>query len=246
MDAPSDDYLKDILAPGEKIVMRLRPHWIYKFQGWLWFFSLSALGWFIAVSAARYLPGAEAGYHIDIKGYSLMMNPVILAVIFSAAGFFLLVTEYVSCYSTHVVLTTKRLVHKSGLMQVSVNQTEMSEIKAVHVNQGWFGWILGYGAIRCDCRFVDDAILPVIPQPYKLVKAIHKIRADGQNQGNFDGDLDEVRRAAINVLPVYMPGPGLLRGRGPMIESHAEIMPDDHDARRALANKLLRNFTRRA
>ena len=236
-------FLKDILEPGELVITDRRLHWIYAATGWVWFFALTGLGWGAALAARRYFGDELLFYEVDAGSLSFVMQPEIVAWLFTAVGALLLLMEYVARWTTLVVLTSKRLIRKTGLVNIRIDETDVSEIKAVHVNQGWLGWIFGYGRINMDCRFVGDISIPYLPRPYQFVKALHKMRTQVQSRdgGDFDDD-GAARAAAIRVLPVYIAQPG-----GRIVQhEHTHLLPDDEAAKHRLGQALLIAFRKKS
>jgi hypothetical protein len=67
-------------------------------------------------------------------------------------------------------------VLKTGLIFVEIDQVDLEDIRAEHVHHGLLGWLLHYGSIRLDCRFIHDVKIPAIGNPYRFVEASHNAR----------------------------------------------------------------------
>ena len=77
--------------------------------------------------------------------------------------------------STHIALTSDRLIYKTGMFFVNVHESALEEIKGEQVHNGFFGRFLDYGFLQIDCRFVENMHLPAIARPYAFLHDIHKL-----------------------------------------------------------------------
>jgi hypothetical protein len=239
------EFMKRMLEPGEIVAAVRKLHWIYLLSGFTWLLILSGFGWGVALALWRYLPLEYLQYDVDLPHWHAVVKPSTLAWLFTAAGAMIFFTQYVSYRAINVVLTSRRLIYRAGFIHIRVDETDISEIKAVHVDQGWLGWLLGSGGINCDCRFVADVSIPFMPRPYEFVKNIHGMRSRARAEEGGDPVMGDaaVRAAAIRVLPVYMMGP---QSGGAVVESEAHLLPDDNAARRELARRMLQSFRKKS
>ncbi len=170
-------FIRDVLESDEKIVVGRRLHWIYLMNGfgWLIFF------WGIALIAhyVSYLYD-NPSFYITKFGYIAFSDkvPEIFAIICFFAGALIFLTDFVKYKTTAVLLTNKRLIYKVGFVRVKIDETDLSDIRGIHVDQGWLGYFLNYGKLCLDCRFIEDVYLPCIKKPYSFVKIMHKMRSD--------------------------------------------------------------------
>lgn len=180
-------FVRRISTHDERIVMIARLHWIYPLIGGLWLACAAGIGVVLDTLMWVYVGQDTVFQSISFFGYLpefSIQSPFVW--LFGAGGgvFFLsLVLRYLS---TEIGLTSRRIIYKTGLFMVEVEEVDLEEIKAVQVHHGIFGYILGYGRIKIDCRFVSDLYLPAIRKPYRLVKAINIMRErlrTGQSSG---------------------------------------------------------------
>lgn len=187
-------YIRKVTGANEKLVLITRLHWIYLFEAFAWLFLLTAVGfildfilWKYAGSKFLYSPLFE---NIHIFGYQFSQYLTPIPIMFALTGlavFWPLFTTYIS---TEVGLTDRRIIHKRGLIMIEVQQVELEDIRGEQVHHGWLGWLLGYGKLHFDCRFIDDVYLPAIRDPYRLVKAVHTARMRHENIPYTVDDLD--------------------------------------------------------
>ncbi len=166
-------YIKKVAGRDEKILMILRPHWIYLLEGILWFIALTLLGFVGDYYLYGYAEAHNFAFSLDFYFFQVNQNTLFLPWVFGFVGFGIFWPLALAYASTEVGLTNQRIIYKKGLIFIEVDQVELDDIKAEQVYHGWLGWALGYGRIHLDCRFVGDVWLPAIYKPYKLLKSIH-------------------------------------------------------------------------
>ncbi len=168
-------YVQKVTNPQEKILIIARPHWIYLLDGFLWMGGLTALGLIVdyylyPFMATRQIMTFDQGF------FQYIPAPLIIPGLFGLIGFSLFVPLFLVYVSTEVGLTSQRIIYKKGLLFIEIDQVELEDIRAEQVHHGWLGWILKYGKVHLDCRFVGDVWLPAISKPYRLIKTIHIAR----------------------------------------------------------------------
>lgn len=171
-------FVERILSDGEELIQSQKLHWIYPVTGFFAMIALSLLG--ILGSTALYIYGTP-----DIpKSISGITLPVFsthnyaLALLFCAAGVFLFFIYLIKYLSTEISVTDKRIVIKRGLVFVDVTEIDLEEIKGEDINYGYFGYLLNYGSLRLDCRFIKDISVPVIANPAKFTRIFNRARAE--------------------------------------------------------------------
>ena len=119
-------YIDRILQPGETVLHTGRMHWVVYAPGMLILFVALVVA--LAASA------------------SPAILPIVAAVIalvgaaqLAAAGF--------EKWTTEVVVTNKRVVHKRGFIRRDTAEMNMDKVESVIVNQSLMGRLLGYGTI---------------------------------------------------------------------------------------------------
>ncbi len=170
-------YLKDSLEPGERPLCRTHLHPIYMVSALLWLAILAGIGWtadhYLWQQFGRYIPPYELSYN----GYRLALEPGFLGWLFTAGGAMLFLGEYIKFISTDLVMTSKRLLYKTGWIRVKLDATDLVDILGVHINQGWFGQFFGYGRLHLDCRFIADVDIPYVRSPYGIAKHLQESKA---------------------------------------------------------------------
>lgn len=170
-------FVSRISTHDERIVMIARLHWIYPLIGALWFAFALGIGFILDTLMWVYI-GRDMVFQ-NISFFGLIPEFSIQSPftwLFGAGGGVFFVSLLLRYMSTEIGLTSKRVIYKTGLFMVEVEEVDLEEIKAERVHHGIFGYVLGYGRINIDCRFVSDVHLPAIRKPYRLVKAINIMR----------------------------------------------------------------------
>lgn len=172
------NFLKNIIGADERIILLARLHWIYAVQGMVWMAVFTGFG-----MGLDHLSKSKFGYTAPLLQDNMLFDfytnlglPA-MTILFGGAGFVIFMTHLVKILATEIALTDYRIVYKTGLLFVDVEEIDLVEIRAEHVHHGFFGRIFGYGRLQLDSRFVGDVFLPAIRQPYKLIKAMHKVRS---------------------------------------------------------------------
>src|SRR5215216_4119200 len=119
-------YLDDHLLDGERIVYRARLHWTIFLRSIL----LLLLGAALGVILYRYQP-------------DYWWAGAILAGI----GLLLAIPPFIRYSSTEYAVTNKRLLSKVGFVERESDETLLSKIEAVAVDQGIVGRMFGFGTL---------------------------------------------------------------------------------------------------
>ena len=169
-------YIRKVITKEEKLLSIIRPHWSYLVEGLFWFAGLTILGIIINHYFYEYVGLHAIKFKVDlwILQFDQRHTPIPWA--FALTGFGVFWPLFLAYISAEVGLTEQRIIYKRGLMFIQIEQVDLEDIRAEHVSHGWLGWLLGYGRIRLDCRFIDDVWLPAMRDPYKLIKASHTAR----------------------------------------------------------------------
>ncbi len=80
-------------------------------------------------------------------------------------GIFIFVRQVVFNLSTEIAATDRRLIRKTGLLQRSVMDMNLSTIEAVNIDQDFFGQLLGYGRVTVHGTGDDTWVTPLITNP---------------------------------------------------------------------------------
>lgn len=174
----SASFLKNVTEADEKIICRSRLHGIYLVSGVLWFSVLAGIGWGSDYLLWHYLGAFVPDYQFNSSFFNFGLREGWIGWMFSAGGMLLFLTEYIKFTSTDLVVTSKRIVYKTGWLNIKLDQTDLSDVRGVHVDQGMLGRFLNYGRMHLDSRFVGDVFIPYIKNPYGLLRHIQKIKSD--------------------------------------------------------------------
>jgi hypothetical protein len=170
-------FIKHIVGNDERILLLVRLHWIYMFTGFVWMIFLVGLGAWLDHVLRIYAGPFISSVRLDVFGFSIDPETPMVSILFGGAGVFIFAVHLIKMLATEIALTNQRIIYKSGLIFVEVEEIDLVEIRAEHVHHGLFGRFLGYGQLQLDSRFVGDISFPAIRKPYKLVKAMHSARS---------------------------------------------------------------------
>jgi len=122
-------YYEKVLQPGETVKFVGKLHWII-YNGAIFFLILSAVLAFIITR----IPSDGAGKYI--------IPQVIFA--FSCVVF---LNAWIKRLTTEIVVTNKRILHKTGIISRQTEEMNISKVETVDVNQGIWGRILNFGTV---------------------------------------------------------------------------------------------------
>jgi uncharacterized membrane protein YdbT with pleckstrin-like domain len=107
----------------------------------------------------------EAHYHWSYTFFAVLLAVTVIGLIFAIPMFIRIAT-------TEIAVTTHRLIKKTGLVALHTEELSIHNIEGVHVDQGLWGRILGYGHLRIEGTGVDKIELPPIADPVQFRAAI--------------------------------------------------------------------------
>jgi hypothetical protein len=196
-------YIRKIVGHDEELIGIARLHWIYVVKGIAWFVVLSGAGWLlnniiqrVAVAMAQATDSAA----LPVM-FMTLSNGAMYFLMFGGALIFFFFTLKVLV--TEIGLSTRRVMHKEGLIFIKVQQIDIEEIRGENLDLGYLGRILGYGYLLLDCRFIGDVRLPAIEKPERFLKALHERRAKAQD--SLSVVLGKGNAAPLNIdLPADM------------------------------------------
>jgi uncharacterized membrane protein YdbT with pleckstrin-like domain len=165
-------YVDNHLLTGEKVVYRAHQHWIIFF--WPVFILLVGVALLILFPDV-YLAGAVA----------------------LAIGFLSFLWPFIRYKTSEYAVTNKRLVVKLGLIQREADETLLSKIENIAVDQDIWGRILGYGTITITGTGGTREGFPRISAPMELRRQVHAQISE-----------QEDRRGSVNAT---LPDPGVNR-----------------------------------
>jgi uncharacterized membrane protein YdbT with pleckstrin-like domain len=144
-------YLDDHLLDGERIVYRARLHWTIFLKAIL----VVLLG--VALGIVLYL--YEPGYWY-------------IGAALAGIGLLLAIPPFIRYTSTEFAVTNKRLLSKVGFVERESDETLLSKIEAVAVDQGIVGRMLGFGTLTITGTGGTEEPFPRIAHPLEFRRQI--------------------------------------------------------------------------
>lgn len=176
-------YIQKIVNHQEKLLMLVRPHWIYLVQAFFWLIVLIDIG-ILLDNAAQGFRSYANSTALEI----LEMHILGFTIFFALIGLGIFFTLFLEFISIEIGLTDHRVIYKKGLFFIQVEEIEFGDIRGEVVKHGFFGWILGYGRIHLDCRYVGDIEFPAIQNPHRFLRTMHKAKS---HENGIDDDEDK-------------------------------------------------------
>lgn len=188
-------YLDDHLLDGESIVYRARLHWTIFWASILVVLLGAALTVVLRIYEPEYwyLGAGLAGI-----GLLLAIGPLI---------------RYVG---TEFAVTNKRVLSKTGFIQRESDETLLSKVEAIAVDQTILGRLLGYGTLRITGSGGTEDAFPRIAHPLEFRRQIQgQVVAFEERRGSIAGSRvsGEVDSSRVERECPYCAEPILARAR---------------------------------
>ena len=132
---PYSDFM---LRDGEELVLDLHPHW--------WYFASA----FIAAVGA-FIVGILVLSYVDIGAVRIAAGLLILGTLIWLAE------RYIRWISTHFVLTTDRVIYRSGVVAKHGIEIPLQRINTIFFSQRIFERVLGLGDLKIESASKDGA-----------------------------------------------------------------------------------------
>jgi uncharacterized membrane protein YdbT with pleckstrin-like domain len=171
----SMSYLDDHLLDDEEIVYRARLHWTI--------FILPIIVVLLGIALAIVLRMYEPAYWY-------------FGALLAGIGLLLAIGPAINYTSTEFAVTNKRVLSKTGFIQRESDETLLSKVEAVSIDQGVLGRLLGFGTLTLTGSGGTEDSFPRIAQPLELRRQI-------QNQVVA---LEERRGASSAAVPLDTEG----------------------------------------
>lgn len=151
---------EDALSDGETIVTSFRPHWKLLFIPFLWFLAgLVLLG---VAFALEWINGT----------FLLLIGAAVVI-----AALVLVVRPFVDWWTTLYVLTSERLITRTGLIAKSGVEIPLERITNVNFSQSVFERMLGAGDLLIESAgSTGQSKFANIPHPDKFQTMLYKVR----------------------------------------------------------------------
>lgn len=169
--------MRKTLLPDEVCIKEAHFHGFYLIEAIFLAGLCALLGW-----------GLHYAYYFASGIKSLW--PVYIAV---GIGFWVFLCMLLKKWTTEIILTNKRLIHKRGLFLISIDEVDIEQLVSDTVQQSMMGRLLDYGAIHITCLIARDLWLPPIRRPYEFRNAVEKQK----------GEYRERYGKKMNVVPAH-------------------------------------------
>lgn len=168
-------FIDRMIGSDERIIARTNPHWIYIIQGLICLVLILLSAHMLDQEIKSYirqeiLNRRETDMLVMLYNYRAYLFWSLM--VFGISVFLYHLVFY---RSTHIAVTSDRLIYKTGMFFVDVHETSLDEIKSEQVHNGFFGKFFDYGFVEVDCRFVKNMNLPAINRPYAFLHDLHKL-----------------------------------------------------------------------
>jgi uncharacterized membrane protein YdbT with pleckstrin-like domain len=130
-------YPQDSLHPSEDLILDLHPHW--------WYFAKSAAAGVVAVAIALV---------VLAQGWDWAKIPVALFLLAALVWF---LERYIRWISTHFVLTSDRVIYRSGVIAKRGIEIPLERINTIFFHQRIFERMLGLGDLEIESASKDGA-----------------------------------------------------------------------------------------
>jgi membrane protein YdbS with pleckstrin-like domain len=172
-------YLDDHLLDGERIVYRAHLHWTI-----------------FGIPILVVLLGAGLGVVLYLYELAYWWLGAALAGI----GLLLAIGPLVRYLGTEFAVTNKRVLSKTGFIQRESDETLLSKVEAIAVDQGILGRILGFGTVRITGSGGTEDAFPGISQPLELRRQVQsQVVAFEERRGSLAGGGPEGKPEASRV-----------------------------------------------
>ena len=183
---------RKLLNEGEDIVLDLHPHG--------WFFAKAVS--FVVVAAVAAIAATNADAPDAVRVVLLVL--VLVGVVW-------LGVVYAKWSTTNVVVTTDRLIHRTGVLGKSGKEIPLARVNDIAVNQTFFERLIGGGDVTIESGGErGQQIFSDIPKPFLVQNVIYTEmdRAKGRDAARVSGHrelsipeqlekLDELRQRGV-------------------------------------------------
>jgi uncharacterized membrane protein YdbT with pleckstrin-like domain len=162
---------RNLLADHEKIVFELRPHWVALLPSVLWTIALG-VALFLGYAAAEAITDSQA-----TTGKSVIGGVVTLAWLWLA------IVPALSWYFTLFVLTSDRLITRSGVVAKHSREIPLERINDVAFNQSVVDRVLGAGDLLVESAGErGQTRIENVRKPEQVQLMIYKETEDNNNR----------------------------------------------------------------
>ena len=179
-------YADFMLRDGEELVLDLHPHW--------WYFAsafLAAVGAFIV--------GVLVLTYVDVGAVRIAAGLLILGTLIWLAE------RYIRWISTHFVLTTDRVIYRSGVVAKHGIEIPLQRINTIFFSQRIFERVLGLGDLKIESASETGAqVFEDIRSPDKVQHDIYAQMEANENRG-LEKLGDRLEAKGAQAAPAGLP-----------------------------------------
>jgi hypothetical protein len=166
-------FVERTLMPGERIIHAARVHYIVYVSGFVMCLFSLYCGYFIPKWQQKFYYVYTLVAHIE----HYMPQGTSLAGLISGlsftAGISWMLYAYAIAVSTELVVTDRRIIAKSGIMNVVTTEIDRRKIAGCIIHQTPFGQIFRYGRIILKGYTGDIRGFPPLAKPYDFQKFVN-------------------------------------------------------------------------
>jgi uncharacterized membrane protein YdbT with pleckstrin-like domain len=185
-------YVRQSLAPEERLIHIGRFHWFYDVQAamnifWGLFFAIGLL--VAAIQLEPYMPlkiSLMTSPYTGTENWLELIQKIhpgikLFALLVFLVGVLKFAQMIVIKVTTEIAVTTSRLIYKRGLVARYVGEMSIDRIEGVSVMQTFWGRIFNFGRLVVRGMGVGEMILPNIIHPLAFRRAIEKAKQVNEN-----------------------------------------------------------------
>jgi uncharacterized membrane protein YdbT with pleckstrin-like domain len=148
-----------LLNDNEEVVLDLRPHW------WV----LVGVALFLAATLVLAFVVSSA---VHGSAHDVVLIAALVLVLFALARF---VVRYARWATTNIVLTTDRLILRSGVLSKSGREIPLERINDIAYHQSLFGRLIGSGDLLVESAGErGQERLRMVPRPTRVQQEIYR------------------------------------------------------------------------
>jgi uncharacterized membrane protein YdbT with pleckstrin-like domain len=207
-------YPHDALHPSEELILDLHPHW--------WFFAKSAGVGFVAVVVAVV---------VLLQDWDWAKIPAALFLLFTVGW---ILQRYVSWVSTHFVLTSDRVIYRSGIIAKRGIEIPLERINTIFFHQRIFERMFGLGDLEIESASKDGAQkFDDIKNPGRVQNEIYQQMEQNEikQAGRISGAINNAY--AQHPQPAATPNVAEQIQQLAMLRDQGHITPAEYEAKKA-------------
>jgi uncharacterized membrane protein YdbT with pleckstrin-like domain len=211
-------YPDDSLHANEQLVLDLHPHW--------WFFAKSAAVGVVAVVLAVF---------VLAQGWDWAKIPVALFLL-GTLGWF--VERYIRWISTHFVLTSDRVIYRSGVIAKRGIEIPLERINTIFFHQRIFERMLGLGDLEIESASKDGAQrFDDIKNPSAVQNEIYQQMEQNEikRADRISGGINSAQAANAAAVAAAAPEPDIPQKIAQLaaLRDQGHITPQEFEAKKA-------------